>query len=101
SSQPSVFTLSLHDALPILRTKGVTMSEPLVFLDVDTQVDFMLPTGSLYVPGAEQIIPHLKKLMNSAREHAIPVLSSADAHAPDRSEEHTSELQSRVDLVCR
>ena len=59
------------------------MNEPQVFLDVDTQVDFMLPTGSLYVPGAEQIIPHLKKLMNSAREHAIPVLSSADAHAPD------------------
>jgi nicotinamidase/pyrazinamidase len=59
------------------------MNEPLVFFDVDTQVDFMLPTGSLYVPGAEQIIPNLKKLVTYARDHHIPELSSADAHLPD------------------
>ncbi len=59
------------------------MDELLVFLDVDTQVDFMLPTGSLYVPGAESIIPNLKKLLSYAREHRIPVLSSADAHPPN------------------
>jgi nicotinamidase/pyrazinamidase len=59
------------------------MNEPLVFLDVDTQVDFMLPTGSLYVPGAEEIVPNLKKLLADAQEQHIPVLSSADAHAPD------------------
>lgn len=54
-----------------------------VFLDIDTQVDFMLPHGALYVPGAEQIIPNLRALMVYAQEHQIPVLSSADAHAPD------------------
>jgi len=59
------------------------MCEPLVFFDVDTQVDFMVPTGRLYVPGAERIVPNLVRLMNWAREHEIPVLSSADAHAPD------------------
>lgn len=59
------------------------MNEPLVFFDVDTQIDFMLPSGSLYVKGAEQIIPNLKELMACAREHRIPVLSSADAHPPD------------------
>lgn len=59
------------------------MPAPLVFLDVDTQVDFMLPTGSLYVPGAEQIVPNLKKLMSYAQARHIPVLSSADAHPPD------------------
>jgi nicotinamidase/pyrazinamidase len=59
------------------------MNESLVFLDVDTQVDFMLPTGSLYVPGAEEIVPNLKKLLTYAQEHHIPVLSSADAHPPD------------------
>jgi nicotinamidase/pyrazinamidase len=64
------------------------MSEPresrrLVFLDVDTQVDFMLPSGGLYVPHAEEIIPNLAELMSWARAHSIPVISSADTHAPD------------------
>lgn len=59
------------------------MPEPLIFLDIDTQVDFMLPTGSLYVPGAVEIIPNLKKLIAYARARGIPVLSSADAHPPD------------------
>jgi len=43
----------------------------------------MLPSGSLYVPGAEAIIPNLRKLMAYARERCVPVLSSADAHPPD------------------
>jgi len=59
------------------------MTEPVVFYDVDTQVDFMSPLGNLYVPGAERIIPNLVALMSYAREHDIPVLSSADAHTPD------------------
>lgn len=59
------------------------MTDPLVFFDVDTQIDFMLPSGNLYVKGAEQIIPNLKELMTYAREHRIPVLSSADAHPPN------------------
>ena len=57
--------------------------EPLVFFDVDTQVDFMRPTGRLYVPGAEQIVPNLQRLMNWARQNDVPVISSADAHAAD------------------
>ena len=59
------------------------MSETVVFLDVDTQVDFMDRAGALYVPGAETIIPNLTRLMTYARESRIPVLSSADAHQPD------------------
>jgi nicotinamidase/pyrazinamidase len=59
------------------------MEEPLAFFDVDTQVDFMEPKGSLYVPGAERIRPHLKQLFDYALERKIPILSSADAHPPD------------------
>jgi nicotinamidase/pyrazinamidase len=62
---------------------GASSSDRLVFLDVDTQVDFMLPSGRLYVPHAEEIIPNLAKLMLWAREHRIPVISSADTHPPD------------------
>jgi nicotinamidase/pyrazinamidase len=57
--------------------------EPLVFFDIDTQVDFMRSTGRLYVPRAEQIVPNLQRLMNWARENDVPVISSADAHSPD------------------
>ena len=59
------------------------MKAGMVFVDVDTQVDFMLPAGKLYVPRAEQLIPNLAKLMTWAREHNIPVLSTADAHSVD------------------
>ncbi len=50
------------------------------FLDVDTQRDFMLSTGALYVPGAERIIPKLRRLFDFARKNEISILSSADAH---------------------
>ena len=59
------------------------MVEDRVFMDIDTQIDFMDPAGKLYVPHAEEIIPYLVRLMAYARERNIPVLSSADAHAPD------------------
>lgn len=59
------------------------MAIPLAFFDIDTQIDFMEPAGKLYVPHAEEIIPNLVQLMAYAREKNIPVLSSADAHAPD------------------
>jgi len=61
-------------------------NEPLVFFDVDTQGDFMRPTGRLYVPGAEDLVPNLKRLMDWARTHEVPVISSADAHQPDNPE---------------
>ena len=53
-----------------------------MFWDVDTQADFMLPEGKLYVPGAEQIIPILAKLANWAAQHQVLVIASADAHQP-------------------
>lgn len=55
----------------------------LFFLDVDTQRDFMRKDGALYVPGAERIIPKLRRLFDFARRSGISILSSVDAHAPD------------------
>ena len=52
-------------------------------MDVDTQRDFMLPDGALYVPGAERIIPKLRRLFDFARKHGITILSSTDAHTPE------------------
>jgi nicotinamidase/pyrazinamidase len=51
-----------------------------IFYDVDTQNDFMLSIGGLYVPDAESIIGNLALLINYARQNNIPVFGSVDAH---------------------
>jgi nicotinamidase/pyrazinamidase len=56
------------------------------FVDVDTQRDFMLSGGALYVPGAERIIPKLRRLFDFARKNEISILSSVDAHRQDDAE---------------
>jgi len=54
---------------------------PTVFVDVDTQLDFLFPAGALYVSGAEHIVPAIANLNRYAAEHGIPVLSTTDAHS--------------------
>jgi len=56
------------------------------FVDVDTQADFMLPGAKLYVPAAEKLLPVLQRLRDFAAQHAIPVLSTTDAHSTDDAE---------------
>jgi nicotinamidase/pyrazinamidase len=51
-----------------------------VFFDVDTQLDFLLPSGALYVPGAERLIPSLARLNRHAKERGFPLISTMDAH---------------------
>jgi nicotinamidase/pyrazinamidase len=51
-----------------------------ILWDVDTQVDFMLPNGKLYVPGAEQTAPAMKRLVVAARAAGIVHVASADDH---------------------
>ena len=48
--------------------------------DVDTQVDFMLPDGKLYVRGAEETIPAMARLVAAAREAGLAHVASADDH---------------------
>ena len=51
-----------------------------VLWDVDTQVDFMLPTGKLYVPGAEETVPAMSRLVEAARAAGVVHVASADDH---------------------
>jgi nicotinamidase/pyrazinamidase len=51
-----------------------------ILWDVDTQFDFMLPGGKLYVPGAEKTVPAMKRLVDAAREAEIVHVASADDH---------------------
>jgi len=51
-----------------------------VFFDVDTQLDFMYPSGALYVPGAEKIAEQIAALNQFAGAQGIPLVSTMDAH---------------------
>jgi nicotinamidase/pyrazinamidase len=51
-----------------------------ILWDVDTQVDFMLPHGKLYVPGAEETVPAMKRLVEAGRAAGIVHVASADDH---------------------
>jgi nicotinamidase/pyrazinamidase len=51
-----------------------------ILWDVDTQRDFMLPEGKLYVSGAEETIPAMARLVDAAREAGIVHVASADDH---------------------
>ena len=57
-----------------------------IFWDVDTQRDFMLPGGKLYVPGAEKLIPNLKRLVDAARDGHVFLVADDDVHDPDDKE---------------
>src|SRR2546429_6399725 len=72
-----IYTLSLHDALPILNA---------------------IPWGSVYLDGRPVGNTPQIDLQVAAGPHRLRV--ERDGYRP-RSEEHTSELQSRLHLVCR
>ena len=59
------------------------ISDKVIFLDIDTQVDFISKKGALYVPGTEGIIDNLKKLTAFAKKNEILIISSQDTHRRD------------------
>jgi nicotinamidase/pyrazinamidase len=56
------------------------MAPRTLFWDVDTQLDFMLPSGTLHVPGAEELLANLGRLTAAARALGIPIVHTADDH---------------------
>ncbi len=59
------------------------LSPKTIFWEVDVQVDFMFPGGSLYIPAVEKIIANIDLLVDAARQDRVFLISSADAHDPD------------------
>jgi nicotinamidase/pyrazinamidase len=55
------------------------MSGPLLW-DVDTQVDFVHAAGKLPVPGAEDAVPAMGRLVRWALERGVVHLATADDH---------------------
>jgi nicotinamidase/pyrazinamidase len=55
----------------------------LIFWEVDTQADFMLPGGKLYVPGAERLLPNIRRLTDAARQGRVFLVSHGCYHTKD------------------
>ena len=65
---------------------AANLDGPLVFVDVDTQRDFLEPGGALFIAGSPGILANLARLTAFAREHTIPVIATACAHTADSEE---------------
>jgi nicotinamidase/pyrazinamidase len=59
------------------------VSRNLIFWEVDTQADFMLPDGKLYVPGAERLLPNIRRLTDAARQGRVFLVSHGCYHSKD------------------
>ena len=56
------------------------MRDDVIFWEVDTQADFMLPDGKLYVPGAERLLPNIRRLTDAARQGDVFLVSHGCLH---------------------
>src|SRR5207248_10852225 len=93
-STSEIYTLSLHDALPIL-----TISASIVWHRIPENVDDIhLPSGA--DSGVVLIITDNGGNTATIRGNGDTINGSGSQFSL-RSEEHTSELQSPYDLVCR
>src|SRR5690606_39600495 len=98
---PHIYSLSLHAALPISGAGYVALSAVLkmvVFPLVITGV--VLITGLQGTAAMTLIIYGVIPTASSGYALAKLLGADADVMAGIRSEEHTSELQSRENLVC-
>src|SRR5207247_9385847 len=87
AATPEIYTLSLHDALPISGEVGL----------VEVRRREMGGEQGEALREGLRFRRQLRRLPREPRQIELRVIEAGFA----RSEEHTSELQSRVDLVCR
>src|SRR5207249_11218928 len=95
---PELYPLSLHDALPIF--DGRQLDHELILVDdgsADGTRRVMEAAAKQHSSVRIEVLPH-----NRGKGRALAVgVEAAKGDEILRSEEHTSELQSRFDLVCR
>src|SRR3712207_8987804 len=94
-----IYTLSLHDALPILRGVLGVVQRPLdLTAERDELTEVLRGDRQAQLRGRQRGVD--RPAVGQGHRHLAP--GGGHRHLPgDRSEEHTSELQSRQYLVCR
>jgi len=63
-----------------MKRKKITRSKK-AFLVIDMLNDFVKDNAPLFVPGAQGIITAIKKRMDEARAHGVPIIYVCDAHS--------------------
>src|SRR5690606_41635208 len=100
TAPPATYTLSLHDALPI--SFFVNLKVALMFGLVVSAVFWLYQIWAFVTPG---LYEHERRYTVAFLTISAPLFAAGAALAyltmDKRSEEHTSELQSRENLVCR
>src|SRR5207247_11198480 len=93
-----IYTLALHDALPIFdMVKAINYSADADFVDaVSRYLDLKLYLTHV---ATENVLAEIDGIWDGV--YGTNNIYLYRFEVQDRSEEHTSELQSRVDLVCR
>src|SRR5207248_11521199 len=96
---PAPYTLSLHDALPIW---AVTLVGPLE-AEFGEALNIVVLVEPLAVHRDDEAVDGAPALVDAHGSHGYGRSGKAFhiMHQLVRSEEHTSELQSPYDLVCR
>src|SRR5690606_41066062 len=98
SAPPHPSPLSLHDALPISSFAHPHLSP------VDSRASFVLTfaSSSLATSTPSTTLPPVSSSFRAPPSPSATALASSPlSKSSSRSEEHTSELQSRENLVCR
>src|SRR5207253_9561581 len=97
-SPPAIYPLSLHDALPI-STAAVVLPMPLLVRRAHAAATAHLENSPATLIALADVVLPSSELGRAGVNRAVNAF--LDWGKGYRSEEHTSELQSRGHLVCR
>src|SRR5207248_10350790 len=95
-------TSTLFPYTTLFRSLILQNEDPKQFLEMmNSYVAYLKPSNQVEIDLVSDIVAARWRLRRIWRYETAMLDIEMDSQAPDRSEEHTSELQSPYDLVCR
>src|SRR5690606_40704736 len=93
-----IYTLSLHDALPIYSLAEQENVRRIAKQDVEREREYGI---SKFAKDMLEVSDNLERCIAAIKPEQVENNPDLATFLEGRSEEHTSELQSRENLVCR